>query len=235
MAEKKTAKKSNPSPSKKKGLTALEKHLCSLEAKERTLVVQDGDVSYEIHFRATLDLETRNGLMENVREMYFPAGSYDKNYGDTILEFILFQLYTGITFNNDVVQFDRFMCSDYFRYDVAFEQAYRTEDYCSIKEAVTETVNAMLLEREISIYRESFYKNFNELFDAIHSFVDNADGSLTKMVESMKSEDGASAKMLLEALQQLNAKDEKKIVTAVLDYQENKAKKQGVAVKPLRI
>ena len=235
MAEKKATKKGETSLSKKAKLTSLERYLCSLDATDRVVTVQNGDTNYEITIRSTLDFETRNGIMENVKDMYFPAGSYDKNYGDTILEFILFQLYTGMTFNNDVIKFDRFMRSDYFRYDAEFEKAYRSADYYAIKEAVEDTVKAMLHAKERSVDQENFYHSFNALFEAIRTFIDNADGSLTKIEESLRSDDGVNIKSMLDALQQMNAKDEKKIVSAVLDYQESKAKKQAASSKPLRI
>lgn len=235
MAEKKITKKGANSPSKKAKLTPIEKYLCSLDATNRIVTIHHGEDVYEMTIRSTLDFETRNGIMENVRDMYFPSGSYDKNYGDTILEFILFQLYTGITFNNDVMKFDQFMRSDYFRYDAEFEKAYRSADYYAIKDAVEGTVRAILNTKEQSADQEHFYHSFNALFEAIRIFIDNADGSLTKLEESLRSNDGVNVKTILDALQQMNAKDEKKIVSAVLDYQESKAKKYAAATKPLHI
>lgn len=234
MTEKKTAKKSKTSPSKK-GTAKMEKILLSCPMEDKIFSIESEDGVCEIHIKPYLDFATREGLIQNIEAMYFPDGTYNKNYGDAVLEFVLFQLYTGIDFGGDIEKFDQFANGNIYKRTPAFSNLYFTEEYYSIKETIWEIVHYILHVGSVDTEQQMFYKNFNELFDAIKTLLDTVDGSLSKMVESVQSESGVTLSEMLSALKDMNAKDEKKIVKAVLDFQEEKAKKQAAATAVPRI
>lgn len=230
MAEKKTAKRNKTSPSKK-GITKIEKALLSAPVEDKVFSMEHEGETYEIHIKPYLDFATRTGLIQNIEMMYFPEGLYDKNYGDAVLEFVLFQLYTGIDFGGDIEKFDQFANGMIYKRTPAFSNLYFTEEYYSIKDTIWAMVDYILQVGSVDAERQMFYKNFNELFDALKALIDTADISLSKMAESVQSESGVNIADVITALKDMNTKDEKKIVKAVLDFQEEKAKKQAVAVK----
>ena len=220
---KKSVKKNKPSPSKK--VTEFEKALGSMPAAEKVVPITIDGETYELHIKPYLDFETKAGLMVNLRQMYFGNGDFDRHYGDAVLEFVLFQLYTGLTFGGDINLFDAFIHSDYAVHDVAFRDAYYSEDYAAVRTAVEGNLDAMLKEVQMPLYQELFYKNCNDTCEMLRDLLENASDSLSQMADSVQGETGTSVKDLLDALQQMNQKDEKKLVDAVLSFQEAKAKR----------
>lgn len=230
MTEKKTAKKIKSSLSKKEA-TRIEKTLLDYQFEDKVLSIETDDGAVELHIKPYLDLEAREAILNSVESMYFPDGRYSKVRGDMILEFVLFQQYTGLDFGNDLSKFDKFIHSDIYRRDYSFDDLYFTEEYWSIKEDVQGMVDYILRVSSLNAEQYAFYHNFNELFASIKTLVENADNSLGQMAESIKSDTGVGVAEMLAALKDINVKDEKKIVNAVLDFQETKAKRQAEAVK----
>ena len=228
MAEKKMAKKGANSPSKKT-FTKLEKALLADLAPDKVFVVGTPDDRLELHIKPYLSFDVKEGLMQNIENMYFPDGVYNKHHGDMILEFVLFQLYTGLDFGGDLESFDRFVNGDIFKRNSKFDELYFTEEYWRIKETVWAMVDYILQLGSADYEQRMFYRNFNELFIALKELIGNADTSLSKLVESVQSDAGTTIPDLLAAMKDVNAKDEKKIVSAVLDYQEAKAKRYAEA------
>lgn len=234
MSEKKTAKKSKSSPSKKE-VTKLENALLSSVPADKVFTLETPDGICELHIKPYLSFEVKAGIMQNIEAMYFPDGVYDKNNGDMVLEFVLFQLYTGVDFGGDITKFDSFVNGNIFKQTPAFDNLYFTEEYWEIKETAWNMVDYILNSGSANYEQVMFYKNFNELFQAIKELVSTADMSLTQAMDSVKNDTGVSLPDMLAALKDANAKDEKKIVSAVLDYQAAKAKKHAEETKVPRI
>lgn len=227
--EKKTTKKRKPSPSKT--ISEFEKRLGALPASEKIVIIPFDGENYELHIKSYLDFETKAGLMSHVRRMYFNDGFFDRQYGDAVLELVLFQLYTGLTFGGDISLFDAFIHSDYAMTSTEFREAYYSEDYYEIRNAIESTLDVITKEAELPLYQELFYKNCNDLIDLVRALLENASDSLNEMASSFQSNNGSSVRELLEALQNMNQKDEKKLVNAILDFQEAKAKRTAIPVK----
>lgn len=227
--EKKTTKKRKASPSK--ALSAFEKYLGTLPSSEKIVTIPGDGENYELHIKSYLDFETKAGLMSHVRRMYFNEGFFDRHYGDAVLELVLFQLYTGLTFGGDIVVFDAFIHSDYVMTSTEFREAYYSDDYYEIRNAVESTLDVMVKEADMPLYQELFYKNCNDMIDLVRGLLENASDSLNEMAASVQGDNGSSVKELLEALQNMNQKDEKKLVNAILDFQEAKAKRTALPVK----
>lgn len=230
MAEKKTAKKSKSSPSKKE-ITKLENALLSAPPADKVFTMETPDGVCELYIKPYLSFEVKAGITQNIEAMYFPDGVYDKHNGDMVLEFVLFQLYTGVDFGGDITKFDAFVNSNIFNATPAFDKLYFTEEYWAIKETVWNMVDYILNSGSVNYEQMMFYKNFNELFQTVKELVSTADMSLTQAMESVKNDTGVNIADMLTALKDANAKDEKKIVSAVLDYQAAKAKKHAEATK----
>lgn len=230
MAEKKTAKKSKSSPSKKE-ITKLENALLSAPPADKVFTLETPDGVCELYIKPYLSFEVKAGITQNIEAMYFPDGVYDKHNGDMVLEFVLFQLYTGVDFGGDITKFDAFVNSNIFNATPAFDKLYFTEEYWAIKETVWNMVDYILNSGSVNYEQMMFYKNFNELFQTVKELVSTADMSLTQAMESVKNDTGVNIADMLTALKDANAKDEKKIVSAVLDYQAAKAKKHAEATK----
>lgn len=187
-----------------------------------------GDKDYTVLVRQHLDYSARSAIMPRVEDMFFPDGIYDPMYGESLLEFIIMQIYTDLDFNHDFYVFDAFRHEHrdiYREIEANFPQeafdlfgfAYDLRDH-------------LLKLYKVSDQQRAFYDRVITTCDSIKDIADSIVGMLDTASVSLHDVDASSIKDMLSAINYAGKLDDEKVAKAILEFQKAKTQKR-VAVK----
>ena len=220
MAKKKTEKKVE--------LTDVEKMIVDAEPAVINVALKIGEAEQIVAVKQHISSEIRGAIMEQVEPMFYPGGVYDPDHGESVLDFILFQMYTGLTFGDDLDCFERFRLTE--QYD-AIEAVY-SEEYYTSRNAAIKKANALKAVYFAPVEQTAMYASVKTVADMLSTVLDSLDAMIKKTTADIEKSGGIDIKEMFDALQMIKGKDEKKIAKAVLDYQEAKAKKAAIPEEP---
>lgn len=220
MAKKKTEKKVE--------LTDVEKMIVDAEPAVINVALKIGEAEQIVAVKQHISSEIRGAIMEQVEPMFYPGGVYDPDHGESVLDFILFQMYTGLTFGDDLDCFERFRLTE--QYD-AIEAVY-SEEYYTSRNAAIKKANALKAVYFAPVEQAAMYASVKIVADMLSTVLDSLDAMIKKTTADIEKSGGIDIKEMFDALQMMKGKDEKKIAKAVLDYQEAKAKKAVIPEEP---
>lgn len=193
------------------------------------MTISIGDESQTVFVKQFVDLTTRSAIIEQAETMYFSNGDYDPYYGELLLDFIIFQTYVGLNFDNDVTVFEKFRDTDEFS---AIAAAYPNQ-VAELKKTMVDVALALLDRHNLHEDQLAFYQGCSALVESLTNAVTTLNDVLTSAEDAMKAAGPFNAQDMMEALRTLGKKDELKIAMAVLDYQEEKAR-MAVKADPQR-
>ena len=219
---------------KKSALSDFEMAVIAMKHEPITVNVTIDGCEYAVEVKCHIDELTRSVVLEQTEEMYFADGVYNPNHGNSVLRFILFQLYTGLTFDNDLAVFEKFENTHSHKQIIDM----MPNEYHRLIEDVQDKVSALkgvycIPYEEKNVYTSAYY-----LIDGLSKLIDSADVVLQSVAKEVSKEDGASITDIINALKTMNAKDEKKLANAILEYRDSKQAKEkpeGTAKKAFRI
>lgn len=209
-------------------LTAIEALIKNGDPVVVDVAIKMEEVEQIVHIKQHISGDIRGAIMEQVEAMFYPAGIYDPEHGETVLDFILFQMYTDLTFEDNMDCFERFRLTEH--YDVISE-AFSPEYYI-LRNAAYKKANALKDVYFAPIEQTAMYASVKNVSDMLSSVLDGLDVLIQKTSKDIDANGGINIKEMFDALQMMKGKDEKKIAKAVLDYQEAKAKKAEIPEEP---
>lgn len=219
---------------KKSTLSDFEMAVIALQDNPTTVKVLIDGIEYTVEVKRHVDELTRSVVLEQAEEMYFSDGTYDPNHGNSVLRFILFQLYTGLTFDDNLSYFEKFENTWAYKeiIDAMPNEYHRLLD--DMKDKVSALKNVYCIPYE----EKNMYMTISHLVDGLSKLIDSADVVLQSVAKEVSREDGSSIADIINALKTMNAKDEKKLAKAILEYrdsQQAKEKETGTAAKVFHI
>lgn len=212
---------------KKAKLTDFEKTMMGIEFEPMMIKVAIGEDEFDVEVKQHVDDATRSALVAQTEAMYFPLGEYDPSHGDAVLSFILFQLYTGMTFDNDMDAFEVFKTTP--QYERIY--AHFSDEYDTLERNVMHTAKVLCDKYYMPAAEEKFFATCSEFVDNLSETVRSLDLILRATAADIEKSGGVNIKEMFDALQMMSKKDERKIAKAVLDFQEAK-KKQAAEEAP---
>lgn len=186
-----------------------------------------GDQQFEVNIKRHVDFSTRSAIMDNIENIYFPAGVYDPHYGDELLDFLIIQVYTDLEFANDFEAFDEFVWNapDIFS-DIMDNISFEA---ITLRRSVKKVVDKLVAEHSIHPAQSMFYADASSLLDSLHGVSDALINVLNSAEKSMSGLGAEDMKELVSAMSFAGKADEGRVAKAVLDFQREKEKR--VAVK----
>ena len=192
--------------------------------------VELSNKSQEVHVKQHIDFAVRKTIVESVRDAYFSGGTYDPTYGDSLRDLIIMQIYTDMNFANDFGLFEKFKYCNSGAYG-AICDAYPAEVNDVISD-IDKLVDVELEKISIPVQQESFYFACSNLVDSLSQLISGLSSFLDAAQESLSGVDATDVKDLISALSFIGKQDEKKVAKAILNFQQEKAKRsEKVAVK----
>lgn len=212
-----TAKKNS------KKMTELETALLEANVDPIEVVLEINGKKVTVSINRHLDIDSRKLIVNAAEMLYFTNDTYDKARGDFLMENLIFSAYTGITFNDDSSAFDKFKGSDEystiienFPYEVHYlwDEIYDEVDYLK-------TIHAVPVEtREMHNFAGQIFEKVPFVLNKIEEVLDSTNKILNEDGKSKLSD-------IINAIDQMNQKDEAKIAKAVLEYQHSKENKSN--------
>lgn len=212
---------------KKDKLTEFEKFMMDIEYEPTMVDIAIGEHKFSVEVKQHVDRATRSAVIAKTEEMYFPLGEYDPNHGDAVLSFILFQLYTGMTFDNNTDAFETFKST------AAYEKIYAhfPGEYDDLERNVMHKAKILCKKYYMPAVEEKMFTACGDLVFALTEAVGKLDLVLGATAADIGENGAVNIKDMFDALQMMGKKDERKIAKAVLEFQEAK-KKQAVEEAP---
>lgn len=187
-----------------------------------------GDKDFTVWVKQHIDYSARSAIIPRVEDMFFPEGIYDPMYGESLLEFIIMQIYTDLDFNNDFYAFDAFR---HEHSDIYHEIEANLPQEATDLFGFSYDLRDYLLEfYKVSDQQRAFYDRVISTCDSIKDIADSIVGMLDTASVSLHDVDASSIKDMLSAINYAGKLDDEKVVKAILDFQKAKAQ-QRVAVK----
>lgn len=188
------------------------------------------DKDFTVLVKQHINYSARSAIIPRVEDMFFPEGIYDPMYGESLLEFIIMQIYTDLDFNNDFNVFDAFK---YEHGDIYTEiKINLPHEVSDLHRSVHDMVNALIDAHNIPEQQKVFYDNAVSLCVGLKGVSDSLIGVLNSAQESLHGVNQEDMKELISAMSFAGKVDESKVAKAVLDFQREKEKR--VAVKAER-
>lgn len=192
-----------------------------------TITFNIGEETFDVHVKQHVDFAGRSAIIDKLEDIYCPVGGLDEMYGDSLIEFLLMQVYTDLEFVGDFNLFDR------FRYEHSDIYNLVTNAYPLEVEDLRSSINKELVnlrkEKVLSVEEKQYYASASAMYNSLRDVANSIVGFLTNAESTMKDVDVSEIKDLISAMSFAGKADEGRVARAVLDFQREKEKR--VAVK----